>query len=120
MSACQLPVRKVRGKRAMGFQPGLSEAPYRMPEEGATAEEASERGTPPWWPDPDCWLPFSASCVEAIILCGGLALPLVLFPRVTTAAAIFLVCFFLSAMICLFYGDGSFVLAEAGTHHRRH
>ena len=30
-------------------------------------------------------------CVEAVILCGGLTLTLVLSPRVTTAAAIVLV-----------------------------
>ena len=59
-------------------------------------------------------------CVEAVIFCGGLTLAMVFSPRVTTAAAILLVGFFcLSARICPLDGNGSFVLANAGTPHRR-
>ena len=33
------------------FPLGLWAAPKRIPEAAAGAEEAGERGTPPWWPD---------------------------------------------------------------------
>ena len=57
-----------------------------MPEAGATAEEAVEGGTPPWRPDPDCWLPCSV-CLVAVVVIILLALALVLPTRVTAAVA---------------------------------
>ena len=49
-------------------------------------------------------------CVEAVILCGGLTLALVLSPRVPTAAAIELVGFFFEREDLSSDGNGSFAV----------
>ena len=46
-SRCQLPARKVPGRRALGFPLGLWVAPKRFPGADAEAEEAGEGGTVP-------------------------------------------------------------------------
>ena len=79
-----------------------------MPEAGATVEEAGEGETPPWWPDPHCWLPCSVYVLTAVVVIL-LALALVLPTPVTAAAS---VCFLFfsgcwSATICPRDGIGS-------------
>ena len=119
-SACQLPVRKVPGWCALGFPPGLRDAPYRTARRGANSGIGGRAGDSTVVARPRLLVTVRRVCVEAVILCGGLTLALGLSPRVTTAAAIFAHGIFcLSARIYPLDGNGSFVLANADTPHRR-
>ena len=68
-SAYRLPVRKAPGYARLGFRRAwIIVHRNGCQGERATVEEAGDGRTPPWWPDPDCWLPFSA-CVFKPTLC---------------------------------------------------